>query len=613
MSIQPKEQNINELFSINKQYFIDFYQRDYQWRKEHVEKLMEDLFHRFSLDYKPDSDVNEEAISKYDWYYLNAYVTNEYNGNTFIVDGQQRLTSLTLILIKLYHLAVKYNEENLRGFLEEHIAGKSLTGHKFWMGQDIRKEVFEDLLANGHQTRNDLPEGDISIRNLYQNFSIIDRQIDAFISDVHKLMAFSIYFLHKVMLIKIDIASTKDVPMVFEVINDRGERLKPYEVLKGKLLGQIDKTEVDEYHAIWQKHVHEIQGYSEGEVDSFFRFYFRSKYTDTTAEYREFDGEYHKTIYEPKWNTRINLKQNTLGVKQFIKNEFSYYADLYIRLLRASEREAPETSPHLYYNQLNDQDRQLLLVMSACRVEDDEEEEKIKLVARLFDKHFTLLQLMGSYDSNAFTESLISLNRNIRDKSSDEIEMIYNQQIIGDISRNKHVEVKHPFDWGYFQDASARNLGIRFIRYYFARIEHAVAEQIEKPTVNYHDLVKNTGWVHGYHIEHIVADNPENRELFGNDEEIFHTERNRLGALLLLRGTDNMASNNETYSEKIKTYSGSLLWNQTLCPDFYHANKDLAKFKQEYGLNFKPYDIFNSEAISERQKLLFELTKIIWA
>jgi uncharacterized protein with ParB-like and HNH nuclease domain len=59
MSINTKEQNINELFSINRQYYIDFYQRDYQWRKEHIEKLMEDLFHRFNLEYNPEAEVTE--------------------------------------------------------------------------------------------------------------------------------------------------------------------------------------------------------------------------------------------------------------------------------------------------------------------------------------------------------------------------------------------------------------------------------------------------------------------------------------------------------------------------------------------------------------------------
>lgn len=272
MSINTKEQNINELFSINKQYFIDFYQRDYQWRKEHVEKLLEDLFYRFSLEYRPDSDVSEEAISKYDWYYLNAYVTNEYNGNTFIVDGQQRLTSLTLILIKLYHLSKQWDLHNLYRFIEAHIAGKTLTGHKFWMGHDNRKDVLEDLLANGRQTRDDLPKTDISIKNLYQNYAVIDKGIDDFLTNSHKLEAFSIYFLYKVMLVRTDIKDTRDVPMVFEVINDRGERLKPYEVLKGKLLGQIGKPEVDSYHSIWQENIHNIQGVSEEEVDAFFDF-----------------------------------------------------------------------------------------------------------------------------------------------------------------------------------------------------------------------------------------------------------------------------------------------------------------------------------------------------
>lgn len=613
MSINTKEQNINELFSINKQYFIDFYQRDYQWRKEHVEKLLEDLFYRFSLEYRPDSDVSEEAISKYDWYYLNAYVTNEYNGNTFIVDGQQRLASLTLILIKLYHLSKQWDLHNLYGFIEAHIAGKTLTGHKFWMGQDNRKDVLEDLLANGRQTRDDLPKTDISIKNLYQNYAVIDKIIDDFLTNGHKLEAFSTYFLYKVMLVRTDIKDTKDVPMVFEVINDRGERLKPYEVLKGKLLGQISKPEVDSYYSIWQENIHNIQGVSEEEVDAFFRFYFRSKYVDTHAEYREFDGEYHKTIYEQKWNAKIQLKQNTTGVKEFITNDLNYYADLYVRILKDSKREDSQISPHLFCNDLNDQDRQFLLIVSACKTNDEKEVDKIQLVSRLFDKHFTLLQLTGSYDSNQFTESLIKLNQNIRNKSCEEIRGIYDEQIIADISVAKGVPVKTALEWNYFRDASNYNLGIRFIRYYFARIEHFIAEHINKTAESYYNLVRNTGWTYGHHVEHILANNEENWKLFDNNEDLFHTERNKLGALLLLKGRDNVSSGKETYSEKLKTYAGTLLWNQTLCPDFYHSNKDFDEFARKFDLHFSTYDVFDSTAILERQRLLFKLTKLIWA
>jgi uncharacterized protein with ParB-like and HNH nuclease domain len=63
-----------------------------------------------------------------------------------------------------------------------------------------------------------------------------------------------------------------DVPMVFEVINDRGVRLRPYEIIKGKLLGQIDKLELDQrdYNGLWEHQVRAVNRYREDEIDTFF-------------------------------------------------------------------------------------------------------------------------------------------------------------------------------------------------------------------------------------------------------------------------------------------------------------------------------------------------------
>ena len=171
--------------------------------------------------------------------------------------------------------------------------------------------------------------------------------------------------------------------------------------------------------------------------------------------------------------------------------------------------------------------------------------------------------------------------------------------------------MKDPLEWNYFQDASSRNLGIKFTRYYFARIEHFIAEHISKTPESYYNLARNTGTIHGYHVEHILANNEENRELFGNDEELFHTERNKLGAILLLKGRDNEYSGKEVYSKKVKTYSGTIFWNQTLCTDFYHNNKDFDDLSREFKLDFKTYDVFDGNAVLERRKLLFGLTKLI--
>ncbi|MEZ5918982.1 MAG: DUF1524 domain-containing protein [Alphaproteobacteria bacterium] len=77
-------------------------------------------------------------------------------------------------------------------------------------------------------------------------------------------------------------------------------------------------------------------------------------------------------------------------------------------------------------------------------------------------------------------------------------------------------------------------------------------------------LVSKTGAKTGFHIEHILAHNEENLSLFERDDERFDQERNRLGAILLLKGKDNISSNNESYADKLKSYANTLYWNETL-------------------------------------------------
>jgi uncharacterized protein with ParB-like and HNH nuclease domain len=597
-----------ELFSGNIQYFLDFYQRDYQWKKGNIQKLLEDIFYRFSLEYRPSLDPTVEVVSRFDWYYLNAYVTNEFKGKLFIVDGQQRLTSLTLILIKLYHLAKKNNLERVE-LLENQIRGVGLYGQTFWMGYGNRAEILRDLFENGFQSF-ESNQYDLSQRNLYENYKTIDKQMDEFITNAHKLEAFILYFLTRVQLVNIQIQDTKDVPMVFEVINDRGERLRPYEVLKGKLLGQIDKDEIDDYFDIWQKCIHQIQEIND-EVDNFFRFYFRSRYVETASEWREFDGEYHKTIYEDKWDKKIHFKHNVQGVKDFIKSDLSYYSKVYLRILKETKQHL--NTPWIYFNALNDQDRQSVLMLSAMLPDDPDETEKLAFVSRSFDRHYSILQLTNSYNSNDFTESIIYLNSAIRGKDLSDIQRIFDEKLLVDMSETKGVKVIDPFDWNYFSAASRLNLPYKFIKYFFARVEHFIATEISKKAISYNDMVLKTGPKTGYQIEHILANNDENLALFEGDEEKFNVERNRLGGLLLLLGEDNNLSRAEPYLDKLKIYtSRELYWNKSLSKDFHHKNAQFDGFAARYNLEFKLYENFDDKSVADRQKILFQIAKHIW-
>src|SRR5690606_37521688 len=100
--------------------------------------------------------------------------------------------------------------------------------------------------------------------------------------------------------------------------------------------------------------------------------------------------------------------------------------------------------------------------------------------------------------------------------------------------------------------------------------------------------------------------------LFDGDEERFELERNRLGGILLLKGKDNISSNNEPYSDKLKTYAGTLYWNETLTEDAYKSKLDLHQLKNRHELNLQPLAKFGPDELEQRQQLLFKISSIIW-
>lgn len=278
MEVIPAKQNINELFSTTSCH-IDFYQREYKRTGDEVRRLIEDIFYHFDQSYTQHADLDPSeanVLAKYRWYYLNTYITNKANGRIFVVDGQQRLTTLTLMLVALYRMCGPENLDSteLRDWLSAKIAGVGIGGKKqFWMAHAKRDALMKALFSGAAPDENLTNDG-ITARHIIEHYALIQKELAAKLPHRHKLDTFIYYFLCMVAIINLEVAQT-DVPMVFEVINDRGIRLKPYEILKGKLLGEIDKAEVDHYADIWDSSLNEIESRAEGEVDDFFRTYLR--------------------------------------------------------------------------------------------------------------------------------------------------------------------------------------------------------------------------------------------------------------------------------------------------------------------------------------------------
>lgn len=155
MNIVPNNQTVEKCLK-QRTYYIDFYQREYVWDKKTVYTLLDDIFYSFELGYQEHKgkDITAEVISKYNWYYLNIYITNTIEGKEYIVDGQQRLTTLCLIAIKLYHLANENKElfENIIDTLKLCVFGKDkYKGNIFWIDNEKRGKVMQHLLDNPNE------------------------------------------------------------------------------------------------------------------------------------------------------------------------------------------------------------------------------------------------------------------------------------------------------------------------------------------------------------------------------------------------------------------------------------------------------------------------------
>src|SRR5258708_12785213 len=93
-SIDAKARNIRELLG-GKKYTIDYFQREYRWRTKEIQELITDLTARFLSAWKPMHGRSD--VAKYPTYFLGSIITSGEGGKASVTDGQQRLTSISLL------------------------------------------------------------------------------------------------------------------------------------------------------------------------------------------------------------------------------------------------------------------------------------------------------------------------------------------------------------------------------------------------------------------------------------------------------------------------------------------------------------------------------------
>jgi len=195
---------------------------------------VDDLTGRFLDSYQP-GDASKE-VAHYGHYFLGSIVVSQNDDVRHIVDGQQRITSLSILLIYLNNLQ-KGRDQQVS--IQSMIYADDFGEKKFKMDVPERNDCMEALFNETPFSTDDVSE---SVRNLvarYQDLAELfpdDLQGDA-------LPLFIYWLMRKVKLIEIIAYADEDAYTIFETMNDRGLSLTPTDMLKGYLLANIDNAE----------------------------------------------------------------------------------------------------------------------------------------------------------------------------------------------------------------------------------------------------------------------------------------------------------------------------------------------------------------------------------
>jgi uncharacterized protein with ParB-like and HNH nuclease domain len=605
-TIQGTAKNVRALLSGQK-YDIDFYQRDYKWTTKQVSDLITDLSNKFLDEHGENDDRPRSAVANYSDYFLGSIVISITNGNKYIIDGQQRLTTLTLLLIYLYNLQ-RDRDNNVS--ISELIFSEKFGSRSFNMEVKEEPDRMRAFNALYSQTPIDTSGMAESIKNIMGRYNDIEVLFPSEIKDA-TLPFFIDWLIENVYLVEITAYSIEEAYTIFETMNDRGLSLSPTDMLKGYLLQSIndDKKRIQAL-STWKKCSQALVENGKDESADFFKSWLRSQYAESMRERgrkaapKDFEllaTQFHRWIRTN--GTKIGLKQSD-DFYTFIQKDLDFYTNQYVKI---HERSTNYKNPFedVYYVARLGFTLQDIPLLSPLQPSDSEQEIslKIRLVAAFIDIFLTRrLWNWKSISYNYLQYNFFLLVKDIRRKSASELLEILNSKLAETESESFSANISfgmHKMNRGMMHRILARmttalELGSKYPDHYLEYI-------------NKKGDPKNS-----YEVEHIWADIPSRyKEEFSQSSD-FQNVRNRIGSLLLLPKKFNGSYNDKTYEEKVGPYYHQNLLAASLNEQSYSNNPGFLQFIGSTQLPFKPYSHFTKSVQEERQQLYMKLAEYIW-
>ncbi|MCM2971800.1 DUF262 domain-containing protein [Larsenimonas suaedae] len=601
--IEARHRSLFDVLNEQK-YTVDYFQREYSWGEKHIEVLVTDLTYTFLGEYS--SGDKREQGEDYNNYYLGPFVVSSKDGKRSIIDGQQRLTSLTLLLIYLNNLQKElgFNEK-----IEPMIFSELRGSKSFNITVEERIPCLDGLFHHGEYLPSE--DDDESTRNMAERYQDIEKAFP----DELKGEAFPFFIdwlRYNVIMVEIIAYSDENAYIIFETMNDRGLNLTPSEMLKGFMLSRFDSAEKRrKANEFWKQAMLELKAYGKEEDQRFFQSWLRGRYAESirpgtagskNEDFEKIGTRFHSWVRDNL--SKIGLDANSgNSFEQFVQEEFRFYYKAYIRILDAEYELVPGLEHVFYISRWGIAPTLSYPLMLAALNPQDSTEiviRKIDTVAAYIEAFVVRRSVnFRNFSASSIRYTMYSLVKEIRGKDLPSLQALLSQKLQG-MSQS----------FAGMEDFRLHGQNRRFVKFLLARMTAWCEQQagMSSSFVTYYEPAKGKP----FEVEHIWADSfSRHKDEFEQEHEFQHY-RNRLGDLVLLPRGTNQSYGNQPFDQKKAHYIKENLLVKSLCPLAYANNPNFMKLRSKLGLPFQPHENFMKEDIEARQSLYQSICEHIW-
>jgi len=238
--MKANETKVEDFLSSNKtQFVIPVYQRNYDWSTSQCKQLLDDI-----LEVGTSKKMNAHFIGSLVYVHDDVYTATRIKELT-IIDGQQRITTLTLIYLVLHRLAIELKDESLVSEISE-----TYLINKFAPEDEklkLRPTENNDK-AIKYLLRSDPNEEFLSFSKVIDNFNYFKERV------TEENFEFVLKGLSKLMFVEISLDREKDAPQrIFESLNSTGLELSQADLIRNYILMGLNRRDQNKiYNNYWE-------------------------------------------------------------------------------------------------------------------------------------------------------------------------------------------------------------------------------------------------------------------------------------------------------------------------------------------------------------------------